>query len=154
MINEANSAPSHRDMIELLRRYIKETAAGVQVEYTLPNGKRADLAYASIYGQIHVIEVKTIVRPYLLSSALNKYSRFCHYLWLAAPEGEPGLSGPTGTIWHWGTHEDRIGMIAVSWDGPRVHRSALLLDGVPLNARLTLDRLRKGIATGEPARCS
>lgn len=150
--NETNGQPSHSDMIKLLARHLEAGGAAVKTEHRIPNNKIADVAYATPYGSIHVIEVKTTVRPYLIAEALQKYGNHAHYVWIAAPVGDPALHPTLPGLWRWRSDEEHVGLIEVAWEGPRVITPAHLLNGPPINAQLTLDRLRQVIAAGEPAR--
>lgn len=154
MVNEANGAPSHGDMIKLLARCLRSSGANVRTEHRLPNNKIADLCYATPNGSIHVIEVKTFFRPWLLTQAWNKYSYHCHYLWLAIPAGDPYARDFDPPVFGWERFEDQVGLVAVSWTGPTLIKLARLLDGPPLNADLTLRRLRETVTDGEQVQCT
>lgn len=149
--NETNGQPSHSDMIKLLARHVEAGGAAVKTEHRMPNNKIADVAYASPFGSIHVIEVKTILRPHLIAEALQKYGNHAHYVWIAAPVGDPLLHPTLPGLWRFCSDEEHVGLIEVAWEGPRVISQARLLNGPPINAKLTLDRLREGIAPGELA---
>ena len=151
MINEANGVPSHAEMVKLVARYHHAHGMTVATEYTLPNGKRADVVHTTEGGIIHITEVKRIGRPYLLTNAFGKYHDHCHYLWLALPEGDRTLDPRYMNFMSWTSHEDRIGLARVTWLGLEIVRPAQLLHAEPLNARLTVSRLRSTVAGGELA---
>lgn len=149
MINEANSAPTHSDMITIVARELTKAEYQTATEHTLPNGKRADVVYVTVFGNIHIVEVKSDLRPYYLTGALAKYGQFAHYMWLAAPKGDPGFRLPDFyTVGFEGRHQ-LVGLISVDWHGLAIIRPARLLSGPPLNAQLTIDRVRNPVATGE-----
>jgi hypothetical protein len=152
MINEANGQPSHRDMVQIIARTLKTAHHAVQTEFRLPNNKIADIAYTTIFGTVHIVEVKTDLRPYLFTSAWNKYKHHAHYLWLAGPVGDPHFHPVAFPLQSFSDQLAKIGLIEVSWDGPLVIRLAQLLDGVPLNVTQTQNRIRSGLAAGELAR--
>jgi len=151
MINEANGTPSHTDMIKLLLRAVRDAGAVAQPEWTLPNGKIADICYATQFDGLHIVEVKTTIAPHLFTRTFDKYANHCHYLWLAAPEFDPALRMPEAALHSWSQREDRIGLLSISWSGAAVIRPARLLDGPPINGKFTLSRLRASLATGELA---
>lgn len=154
MINEANGTPSHRDMTKIIARCLRKGGMTVATEHLLPNGKIADLAILTNWNTVHIIEVKTGLRPYLISTAWNKYAAYAHYLWVAAPESDPALSTKRADLVTWSQREDKIGLLAVDWTGPATVRSAQLLDHVPLCLDITRERILASLAAGEPAWCS
>jgi hypothetical protein len=78
----ANYDLTHNEIQGMLLGVIRQFTDTAYPEYTLPNGKKADIACLYKEGTA-VIEVKTNFQISLLDSAITKYAECCIYLFYA-----------------------------------------------------------------------
>jgi hypothetical protein len=116
MCVEANLNMTHREMqIEIGRKLFK-ISDYVHAEYTLANGRRADL-YAGVYGTRLIVEIKSELKHSLMEAAIKKYARLCDLLVIATP---PALMLEDvdwrSPAWQTGAMQ-RVGIWQVEWTG-------------------------------------
>ena len=58
-------------------------------EFTLANGRRADLLALDAKGRISIIEIKTSLEDFRADSKWPEYLEFCDYYFFAVPAGFP-----------------------------------------------------------------
>lgn len=78
----------HIDILSTIHRVLLRTAHDIRTEYILPNHKRADIITISPNNIIRIIEVKSVITPSIVQSAINKYMGYCNELYIAVPAAE------------------------------------------------------------------
>lgn len=78
----------HTELEHQVARKFVLTATHLLYNYSLPNGKIADIITISTTSEITIIEIKTMLNHSLLSGAIKKYRAFCNRLYIAAPASE------------------------------------------------------------------
>lgn len=69
-------------------RWVLIQNGNATLEYRLPNNRVADIISRTKDERIQIIEVKTVLAPYLIEKSIEKYRVFCDELIIAAPAGE------------------------------------------------------------------
>jgi len=79
----------HTELVHQLHSWLRDRALFARCEYRLPHGRIADIIAIENNGELSIFEVKTTVKDSLLASAYEKYSPYCHRLYIAAPDLQP-----------------------------------------------------------------
>jgi hypothetical protein len=124
------------------------------INFRLPTGRIPDLIYIDRNKAITIIEVKTCLTDCLLQTTLDKYRRYCDFLWIAAPTNEMHRTITDLSTYQWPrTHTD-IGLLSVGERSVLVQRRAVAR---PLHSDTTLylgwqiaDRLKTTDITEHP----
>jgi hypothetical protein len=114
-------------------RYLSDLGFSVLTEFTLRNGRRADVIALGDDGSVVIVEVKVSVADLKADQKWPEYEDFCDRLFFAAPRGFPlELLPPACGI-----------LVADSWGADEIRAAAL----APLHASrrrvLTLKLARK-----------
>lgn len=83
MCDEANYCVGHDEAAEIIAAEWRRVFPTVRREQSLPNGRVADVMGCVVAGDIYVAEVKHALKSSLIEEALEKYGRFCNYLYFA-----------------------------------------------------------------------
>jgi hypothetical protein len=115
----------HREIKAAVLRFAATNAYFAQCEYQLPNNKIADILLLSSAGKVVIIEVKTTLHDYHIRKAQEKYQRYCHAFYVAAPssEIEPYLASQWLPQWSMGPAT--AGLLGVSGDSVRIIRQPI-----------------------------
>lgn len=95
-------------------------------QFTLPDGRIADLFVIHKTGEFHIIEVKTRFMPTLVYAAMRKYWMWCDKLWVASPQIRVEPCCPESGVPLWRESADDVGLIYVGLEGMQVSRMANL----------------------------
>lgn len=123
MDNEPYYALTHHGAADLVAAELRRIDWRTEREFTLPDGRIADLLCKTDDGDFAIIEVKMELKASLLDDAWRKYGRWSNLLWLAVPDliygkVEPGETSPT-----WRTQRDAVGILGVYHGGIAAYRA-------------------------------
>jgi hypothetical protein len=124
MDNEPYHDLSHDDACDLLADLYRSANNEVKREFTLPNGRVADLMVMTPERDFLIVEMKTVAKAFYLEDTLRRFDHYAHRLWLGIPhlllaEAEM-LRQPYG----FGNPSRRIGILSVEHDALVIYRQA------------------------------
>jgi hypothetical protein len=116
MDNEPYHDLTHNEACDLIADFKRREGYTVEREFTLPNGRIADVITGGSTQNFEIIEVKTILRASLIEMAMLKYFPHCHRLWIAIPELDFATIEAAKSGARWAELQDRVGLIGVYRD--------------------------------------
>ncbi len=75
-----------------VRRLFRASGIASVIEFTLGNGRRADVAGLAMDGLFHIVEIKSSYQDFRVDQKWPEYVEFCDYFYFAAPPDlEPAI---------------------------------------------------------------
>ena len=68
-----------------VRRFLRDAGIASVVEFTLANGRRADVAGICAKGLVHIVEIKSSVQDLRTDQKWPEYLDYCDYFYFALP---------------------------------------------------------------------
>ena len=115
-----------------VRRLFRASGIASVIEFTLGNGRRADVAGVSVEGLLHIVEIKSSYQDFRVDQKWPEYVEFCDYFYFAAPPDlDPSI------------FPQNSGLIVADCYGAEIVRPAVLKKISPARRRAVLLRFAR-----------
>lgn len=111
MDNEPYRILSHDATVTQVLELKRRAGGASYMEFPLPDGKVADVAWLDANEDVYIFEVKTTYKASLAQNAYEKYWRFCNYLFLVVPGMSAMQWGRLKLEMCWMPQSSRVGIM-------------------------------------------